>query len=235
MSCNVKMRRKKLNTRGSALLTVILVVSFLTILATTLLYISGMNFQIKQMDYQNKKNFYNGETALEEMKAEFMEDASEAAVKAYAEVSGQYVTHGSGLRELEYNRAFVKALQEVWKDKGLTDTSGWLSGSGDNWTGYLGGYYTDHTHVRLSMGAVDVDGNSIITNGELLDIDEDGGVIRVKNLKVIYTNDNNLTTIITTDLEVNAPKIGLNATDTAPTEGVADASKCVKYANWKKE
>ena len=55
---------KKLDNRGSALLIVILVVGFLTILATTLLYISGMNFQIKQADYQNKKNFYTGETGL---------------------------------------------------------------------------------------------------------------------------------------------------------------------------
>lgn len=238
MSLRKKMRGTKLNTDGSALLTVILVVSFLTILATTLLYISGMNFQIKQMDYQNKKNFYTGETALEEMRAELMEDASKASVKAYGDVSAQFVALNSGaIRELEYNRAFVAALQEVWANKGLTTFC-----AGD-WNVFLQSYFSDHTHGTLTMADADGNGDGIVTSAEILDIDADAGVIRVRNLKMTYTNEDKLTTIISTDLEVFAPEISwsveesLGALDVnVPVQTTTvDASRCVGYTNWKKE
>ena len=45
MRCETK--KHKLNNAGSAIVTVLVVVTFITILATVLLYISGLNYQMK--------------------------------------------------------------------------------------------------------------------------------------------------------------------------------------------
>lgn len=237
-----KLCGEKMNNRGSALLTTILVVGFLTILATTLLYITGMNFQIKQADYQNKKNFYTGETGLEEIKAKLMQDASEATVEAYNNVSMRYVTLSTAnLRQLEYNKAFVESLQKVWDDK--------LALEGNNWDNLLHTYYTGGAAYNLELNpAFDSNGDGVYSSSELLEPHPVEGYIRIRGLKMTYTNpDNKLTTIISTDMDVYAPEVDWSAEGTLQTlsgitpEAAAlkndelEISGCVRYANWKKE
>lgn len=234
---------RKLNNRGSALLTVILVVGFLTILATTLLYITGMNSQIKQADYQNKKNFYTGETGLEEIRAQLMIDASEAAVVAYNDVSARYVSLAAAdMRQLEYNKVFVESLQKIWDDK--------LATRGNNWSNLLGTYYTGGAAYTLELDSgYDSNGDSSFSSAELLELHAIDGYIRIRGLEMVYTDPHTrLTTIISTDLDVHAPAVDWSAEGTSLTlpAGVTsqaaaikndelDVSGCVRYANWKKK
>ena len=224
--------------RGSALLTVILVVSFLTILATTLLYITGMNFQIKQMDYRNKKNFYTSEESIETIRARILEDASKAASEAYNDVSKDFVSYGSkDVRTLSYNTCFVTRLQEKW-DADLTS----YGGAWDVMLQSLVPYGT------LEMdSAYDADSNGHFTSAEALDVDEINGKIRIRGLKLTYTNPDGLTTIISTDLDVYAPQLKWDAegsrttlesgvdADTAAIRTIVDVQGCVHFANWRKE
>ena len=85
------MKRKRwryiqLNNNGSALISVVAVVIFLSVIATTIIYISGKNYQIKANDYQNKNTFYQAEMALDELKGALAADVSEAFKYAYREV-----------------------------------------------------------------------------------------------------------------------------------------------------
>lgn len=220
-----------MNNKGSALLTVVLVVGFLTILATTLLYISGMNLQTKQADYQNKRNFYSGETALEEIRAKLMEDASWASVEAYNDVTMRYVTlQNKGTRKLEYNRVFVEKLQKRWNDEKLPAVGG-------SWQALLDSYHSPGYKLELDT-----------TYPDVLAVDENNGYIRIRGVQITYIDANTkLTTLISTDLDVRAPEIDWSAEETIKTlpDGVdaenaakkttVDASTCVRYANWKKE
>ncbi len=237
-----------MNNRGSALLTVILVVGFLTILATTLLYITGMNFQIKQADYQNKKNFYTGETGLEEIRAHLMEDASEAAAKAYNNVTMRFIATGSkDLRQLEFNNEFTTQLQQIWDDR--------LALEGNNWKNLIRRYYTDGTNPASPYtmtldpnGVYDSNHDGVLDSSELLEIHDVDGYIRIRGMRMTYTDpDNGRTTIITTDMDVYAPNLDWSAEGTSKDLAVGvtaeeaarrttvDVSKCVRYANWKKE
>ncbi|MDE6701218.1 MAG: hypothetical protein K2K10_09460 [Acetatifactor sp.] len=239
---------KKMDDRGSALLTVVLVVGFLTILATTLLYISGMNFQIKQADYQNKKSFYTGETGLEEIRAHLMEDASEAAARAYNNVPMRFVTTGTkDFRQLEFNNEFVAQLQEIWNNK--------LAMEGNNWRNLIRNYYTNGTDpsspytMRLDPNDIyDSNHDGVLDSSELLEVHDADGYIRIRGMRMTYTNpDNGRTTIITTDMDVYAPNLDWSAEGTskelaagvtaemAARRTTVDVSKCVRYANWKKE
>ena len=58
MDTGQKAKKQKQNNAGSAIVTVLVVVTFVTILATVLLYISGMKFQMKVADYRTKESFY---------------------------------------------------------------------------------------------------------------------------------------------------------------------------------
>lgn len=234
-----KNRMKRMNNAGSALLTVILVVSFLTILATTLLYISGLNFQIKQADYQNKKNFYTSEIALEQIKTELMEDVSEASILAYEDLQVDYATYeNSSIRSLEYNKYFTERLQEVWTNK--------MGTSGD-WESLLNSYYTTDSTLIMDA-ALDTVTDAKWSSSEVLTVSPEAGKILIKGIKMQYTDpDTKITTVITTNFEINAPQIDLSveqsklALDTG-VDGTAAATKdrvepldSVIYTNWTKE
>jgi len=226
---------------------VILVVAFLTILATTLLYVTGMNFVIKQADYQNKKNFYTGETVLEEVKATLMRDiVSKAAQEAFNESCKTFVTASDpSVRQVEYNGYFVEALT-----KELNDDIG-----SQTWDVYLTNGFTDHTNGTLEMernATVTRDGLGDLvdetgTNGTL-SIDEIQGIVVIRGLKVTYINENALATVISTDLEIHAPEIKWDnangssksiesgeTVDDAVKKDKVEVSRSVRYTNWVKE
>lgn len=245
-----RLRGCKLNNSGSAMLTVILVVGFLTILATTLLYITGMNFQIKQADYRNKKNFYSGEMGLEQIRAELMKDVSEAGAEAYKKVLVQFVTLGTpDIRKMEYNREFVERLTKYDETLGPQSDDGiWiakLNSYGNDWEALLTSYLTDGT-LKLDP-ALDTNGDNIFESLEVLDPDPASGIVRIKGLQLTYIDpETKTTTIITTDLDLYAPPVSWEAerssytlpsgvdVDTAKKRSMVDVSKCVRYTNWVK-
>lgn len=236
---------RKVNNRGSALLTVILLVAFLTILATTLLYVSGTNMQIKQADYENKKSFYSGEEALEEIRANLMVDASNAALLAYNDVMMNYDVLSNGdYRTVEYYDAFVTRLQEVWiqPDPALPPD--------DNWMNILNRHFTGGANPAAYTLVLN---SPTFTSADVLDVHPTEGYIRITGIQMLYVApDTGRVTKITTDMDVRAPEINwyadqsknaLPGADAPDVEILAarnskttvDVSKCVKYANWKKE
>lgn len=54
----------KKNNRGAALISILIAVTFITIIATSLLYISASNYKMKVANSESKKNFYKGEGEL---------------------------------------------------------------------------------------------------------------------------------------------------------------------------
>lgn len=231
-----------MDNAGSALLTVILVVAFLTILATVLLYITGMNFQIKQADYQNKKNFYTGEVALEEIKMELMKDISKAAALANSDVAMNYIGLSSKeVRTAQYNNYFVTRLQEVWDEKLATY---------GNWDALLRSYHSNPTDYTLTMNleVYDSNGNGSLSSDEALEIDPNNGIIYIRGVKMKYTNpDNKLATIISTDFRITAPDIDWSAesslstlaagveAETAGTKELVTPRDSIVYTEWTKE
>lgn len=108
---------RKLNNRGSAMVTVIVVVVFVSILATTLLYISVLNYQMKVVDYNTKVTFYEAEVPMEEIRAQLVIDASDAFGKAYRRTISQFATLDSNRREMEFRTAFYRELLSIWDER----------------------------------------------------------------------------------------------------------------------
>lgn len=108
-------KKGKLNNKGAAMISVLVVTTFITIIATTMLYMATTNYRQKQTDYQNKQSFYGAEKALDELKCILVADVQEAYIKAYNETAKNFLVETD--RSSYYQEAFMKALNEKWKDR----------------------------------------------------------------------------------------------------------------------
>lgn len=62
------------DNRGAALVSIMIAVAFITILATSMLYMSFNNYQMKVVNYQSKSNFYETEQSVTQMTSGFRND-----------------------------------------------------------------------------------------------------------------------------------------------------------------
>lgn len=63
----MKTRRKLLDNKGAALVTILIAVTFMTIMASSLMYMAYMNYLTKSMRYSATDNFYTDEFALDDL------------------------------------------------------------------------------------------------------------------------------------------------------------------------
>ncbi len=231
-------KREKLNNTGSAIVTVLVVVAFMTILATIMLYVSGLNFQMKVVDYRTKESFYYAETPLEEIRAQLVEDVQVAFSRAYAETISEYASWG-GNAEDHYRQLFFKEMDVIWKSRCGTDADGnieWENGirnivqisivPGDIW----------EVKVSKTKGfedgkETDADGN-VVANGWLI----------LRGVEFTYDSPEGYTSIISTDFCITIPKVQWPVRDEASgiykyPEAANDLnfSDCVNYMNWTKK
>ncbi len=214
--------RRRLNNRGSALVTVMVVVTFLSILVTTLLYVSATNYKTKQVDYQNKISFYQCEQALDEIKALFVLEASQACAEAYKDTMRNYAALGAGDRYKYYKKVFVNELKEQWTKK-ETDPSASFED-----------FDVLQNHFKLSSSSVALLQSSALS----WEWNEIEGFARIDNISVAVTV-NNYTTMLTTSIYIKAPDINWNINDyEIYIGGTNDARKEIQmdeyvlYKNW---
>lgn len=218
----------QLKNGGYAMVTVIIVIAFISILATTLLYVSGMNFQMKSVDYHLKENFYESEEFLEAVKAEFVDLVSQAADQAYSEVMVEAVSlRDSDMMQKEYNKKFFDYIKNHWSDIEAV-------------------LKAERVRVGFKpddMAVIYMD--SSYTDDQRWDIQIDQGYMNVKGFLVRYTNTSHYTCHIDTDFRITAPKINWPVSQASTSWDTADDSSfvptpinfsdCVNYTNWVKK
>lgn len=220
-------KKQKLNNAGSALLTVIVVVAFITVLATTMLYITGMNYQMKQTDYQNKKSFYKAEEALDALKAELVsKDMTKAFQYAYKEVMVQYAALEGDARQAAFNGAFLDKLQEIWINRKTVSESagGTLL---DALKAMVPGY--EKNFIEPDAGEADI----------ALVCDRSNGRFVVQNVRVRYA-ENGYSSFICTDIAFCVPDLDLEYSSSTSVSGPLQEREAVVlsdyiiFMNWKK-
>ena len=85
---SLEQNRKKLHKddRGSAMAMVIVIITFIAILAAILMFISYVGYQMRMLDRAGKDNFYTAETVLDEINVGLQNEVSDAVAKAYENV-----------------------------------------------------------------------------------------------------------------------------------------------------
>ncbi len=224
--------KHKLNNAGSTIVTVIIVIAFISILGTTLLYLSGMNYYMKMTDQKTKESFYEAETALEEIKAAINEDVVNAAEKAYMDVMVRYATSDGNTRYALYTQRFFEYLEQNWEKRR------------DNPSDPTNPF----TYEQVLQGLVE----SRFATAVSLEATPDAGMMiyhapdyyaYIKGIKLDYTDAKGYTTRIDTNYIIQLPDINLGV-DTSKTSYVAGDSVerenvaltgYVNYDNWTKK
>lgn len=107
---------KKLNNKGVALVTVLITMTFATILATSLIYMAYMNYVMKSMRFSSTDNFYTAEFALDDLTMAMQQFASERssasdAVRDLLIAVGDHTNPVNGCRQYDNNS--VAAMIQV--------------------------------------------------------------------------------------------------------------------------
>ena len=223
----------KLNNSGSAIVSVIVLVAFVSILATTILYVSGMNYYMKMTDLRTKESFYQAETALEEIKAALAGEVATASEEAYLDVQINYAATDGFTRYSLFQDKFFDILEKNWEDKRVNP-----SGSPLPYLAIIKPIVDDVYRPGLELDAG-------IANAGSLELHEAEGYALLRGVVLTYT-ENGYTTMITTDYIITVPELnwGVDESKTSWTPGddasslernSIDMAEYVKYYNWAKK
>lgn len=226
----------KLNNRGAAIITVIVVSAFITIIATTLLYITARNYMTKQTDYQNKISFYEAEEALDKLKAYLVQDVSDAFSYAYADTLTNCLDHtGSANLQSYYAQSYTERLKKVWEQRESD------AGTTDKRTQAVRSFVQERLEAEGNTQAEDI-ANRIISVGEW-EIPPEKDKFILKDIKVAYESDEGYSTYIITSIGLELPAFyasgmsddGDGAYDYDNVKGkTVSLTDCVKYINWQR-
>ncbi len=211
-------KRWKQDNRGSALVTVLIAVAFLSILITTLLYVAATNYKTKQIDYLNTASFYESEAALEEIKARFVTEASIACEAAYKDVMVNYATKGVTARTEYFKQRFVEHIKTQWEAKSGSD---------------------DLDRMRNSFGLTTASQTSLTSVGTW-NYDYTNGVATLGPIGASITTAEGYTTLVSATIYLEAPNYNLSINDsqvyngTDVTRNTIDISEHVVFKDWSK-
>ena len=207
-------RLRKLNNKGSAIVTVLIVIIFISILATTVLYLAGRNVKMKATDRHTKESFYATETTLEEVKAGLVRIASDSYDKAFAEVMKHYAGSDSSSRRYLFVQTFVQSFIDTWEPEG--------------------DIYPDLTVADLVTNPAMFESVGTFDKSE-----RNSGILYIKGVEVSHTVGG-YTTKIKTDFAIRVPdaEFDVGADTSVPDSPEAtrtiNINDCVLYVNWEK-
>lgn len=221
----MKKRKFKINNSGAALVTAIVVIAFVSVLATVVMYVSGTNYYMKTTDLKIKASFYDAEEALEVVKAELMILADEAFQDAYEQTLIEFAGKTADQRTALYYEKYVESLTSLLLEKRTQPDSSVIG---------IEDYYKSKINSEYQAGFT-------ITATDLEEHETEGYSV-LRGVKLEYTKDG-YTTIISTDYLIIVPEVdwsietSLNTWDASVglNRDFYEMSDCVTYINWKKQ
>lgn len=200
--------RKRLNNKGSALVTVIVACAIIGMLAVVSLWASLTNYQMKITDSKVKNNFYSAEAVLDQMCVGLQTDVSDAYNKAYSTVMQKY----SALSETERNDAFQREYVEKICTSLRSATAGDRNYNMDRLKSYVDSTLLDTSTypyaeiTSLSAASGSDDGlMSTYSNGVVL-----------KGIRVVFVDEEGFSSIIETDISLGIPEMKFVTSEEMP-------------------
>lgn len=209
----MKQKKWRGDNQGSALVVLLIVTVFITIIATILIFVTGRSYKARQMDYQSKQNFYESEKVLDELKAALVKDCSSSCAKAYQSVLNEYLNMSAAQRKQTYQKEFVDEMQQIWNKR--------YGGEVTLLDAVKGVLSEEAKDCIESVG--DIEGNPI------------DGCFVLKEVVVSNSTIDGYYTRIKTDIRVDAPSLEWNQSEAADEERIVYMPDYVVYTNWKRD
>ena len=230
--------RRKTDNKGSALVVVIIAMAFIGILASVLMYMSLLNYQMKVNNLKAKDNFYSAETVLDEIRSYMGTQISESVGNAYENVLQNYSSTSAEEKTSKLRYYFLTDMQSKYMLAGSTDTNYY------DLTKFFGtDCLTPEVRSRTVLETTSLDDLSDESGWRRIYLDESGTVkvtdrkgleiIAAENpkgrmklykdglgicaLRVTYTDDSGYVSVIQTDLRIKVPEIDFSQAVTVPS------------------
>ncbi len=225
-----KRNRKKLHldNRGGAMVMVLVIIAFITILAGVLMFAAYAGYSMRIVDRQGKDNFYTAETVLDEINVGLQGELSAALNKAYKRVMENYAVYETeSARAIHFYSEYFEALQEALENP---------SAAGEYNIDKLRGYLSPEL-LGDGNGERPADGASF-REGAIVESNVDTGKYRIKittstingtpdvptgfaleDLKISYVNRSGFVSIISTDIRLGIPAMDFGNASAYPDLG----------------
>lgn len=191
--------RKRLNDKGSALVTVIVACAVIGLLAVVSLWASLINYQMKITDTKVKSNFYSAETVLDQICVGLQSNVSDAYNKAYTTTMQKY----SALSEDERNNMFIREYVDNICLALKSTTVGDRNYNMSLLKSYVDSDLLDNTTYPYaeitSLTTSDSSGDGLMST-------YDSGVV-LKGIKVVFVDAEGFSSVIETDISLNIPEM----------------------------
>ena len=199
---------------GSAIVIVIVAMAFVGILASTLMWMSLMNFRMKVTERKVKESFYTAEMVFEQMVVGLQNLSSAAADQSYSFIMQNYANFPEQKRDAEFSKEYLKAVRMaiskssvetnqydleklmLYVDAGL-DVGIVTPSASKSW---IGAKSTDATKVGTDEEYKSRYGAIVAPVG--------ADYILLKGLHLEYTDQAGFLTLIDTDLMISTPEAG---------------------------
>ena len=199
---------------GAAIVIVIVAMAFVGILASTLMWMSLMNFRMKVTERKVKESFYNAEMVFEQMVVGLQNLSSESADQSYSFIMQNYANFPELKREAEFSKEYLKAVRTaiskssvetnqydleklmLYVDAGLDVGIVTPSASGS----WIGAKSTDASKTGTDQEYKSRYGAIVAPVG--------ADYILLKGLHLEYTDQDGFLTLIDTDLMISTPDAG---------------------------
>lgn len=196
------------DNRGGAMAMVLIIIAFISILASVLMFASYSGYQMRIIDKQGTDNFYSAETVLDEINAGLQIEVSNALSKSYQQVMVNYALYETAEERSQwFYKVYTDELKAVLADASnpnqysITKLRGYLSDNvlGD---GIGGGVAPDGSKANFGTYGAIVESN--VSSGAYTLVVQSDGIV-LKDLKVSYVNKSGYISIISTDIHIVLP------------------------------
>lgn len=210
---------------------VIIAMGFIGILASILMYMSMMNYQMKVNNLAAKDAFYSAETVLDEIRVGMEEEISNAMQKAYYEVLTNFDNTSVEAKEEKMRYWLFSELESAFAvggDKSTYDMLKLYDYLDKTQSVFSAGVFshgavleTSHNGLKYQVmknsagDYVDADANLVPEAKGKMER-KDGGII-LRGIKVTYTDPQGYVSIIETDLRINLPDMEFVQSVTLPS------------------
>ena len=229
---------KQTDDKGSAMVVVIIAMAFIGILASVLMYMSLLNYQMKVNNLKAKDNFYSAETVLDEIRSYMGTQISESVGNAYENVLQNYSSTSAEEKTSKLRYYFLTDMQSKYMLDGSTDTNYY------DLTKFFGtDCLTPEVRSRTVLETTSLDDLSDESGWRRIYLDESGTVkvtdrngleitaaenpkgrmklykdgLGICALRVTYTDDSGYVSVIQTDLRIKVPEIDFSQAVTVPS------------------
>lgn len=194
--------RKKLDilkedNKGAAIVVAIVAIAFIGMLVGMLVYMAYYNYLMKHIDKRNKDNFYSAEYALDIINAGLQKDISDSMAEAYVKAMKNSANMDADTMTVYFKNYYAQNLKNRICDP--TDNNKWLATHlTDMWEAADLIHATSAGNKGAYLEAIGGDNSLTLTNTDYFTI---------KNVKIVYTNDDGYISMIETDIRLKVPDL----------------------------